>query len=82
MASLADRIRMVCMAHHLRSIAEGPYLSEVAEAFRAITDGGAGAEPTVDLFGEPALLARHDRVAVLLPDPDRPHRARVGSWSA
>lgn len=82
LAPLADHVRMVCMAHHLRSIAEGPFLAEVAEAFRAITSGDLRAERAEDPFGEPALLARHDRVAVFLPDPDRPHRARVGSWSA
>lgn len=67
LAEMEGRVRLLCMGHHFRPIAEGAYLAEVAEAFAAIDAGTADVSPSEDDFGYPALLAEHGRVMVYLP---------------
>jgi glyoxylase-like metal-dependent hydrolase (beta-lactamase superfamily II) len=75
-AALAGRFAgeclLVCMAHHLKPVAEGPFLTEVAEAFEYGLSEKALLEPVFDDFGDPALLARLGRAQIYLPDPERP----------
>jgi len=73
LAEMESDVRLLCMGHHLRPIAEGAFLSEVADAFQGIQAGAVRTTPAEDDFGYPALLAEHGRVMVYLPDPARPH---------
>lgn len=71
LAEMEGDVRLLCMGHHLRPVAEAAFLSEVAEAFAAIAAGETVAVPAEDDFGYPALLVEHGRVMVYLRDEAR-----------
>lgn len=82
-AKLAERegdVRLVCMGHHLRAIAEPAFLSEVADVFSLIVDGRLQGVPAEDDFGDAALLVESGRVMVYLPDPSRKTSGPYDEW--
>ncbi|MEX0833004.1 MAG: MBL fold metallo-hydrolase [Actinomycetota bacterium] len=82
LAELSSEVHTVCMAHHMRAEIDGAFLVEVAEMFDGITAGNLETEATVDDFGGPALLVRHERAAAYLPDPSRSREGMFEDWSA
>ncbi len=82
LAEMAADVRLLCMAHHMRSIAEGAFLNEVASLFSGVLDRSIVPERTQDEFGEPALLAAHGRARAFLPDPEHPLGAVVAGWAS
>jgi glyoxylase-like metal-dependent hydrolase (beta-lactamase superfamily II) len=81
LAGMADDVRLVLMGHHLRPVIEGTYLTEVAAAFEAAAAGDLAAESVDDDFGDPALLVRHGRVEIYLPDPARRRTGVFDEWA-
>jgi glyoxylase-like metal-dependent hydrolase (beta-lactamase superfamily II) len=70
LAGLSDTINLIAAHHHPRVIAEPNLLVAYDDAVRAL--GDVPTTPTVDVFGQPCLLASFDHVGITLPDPAQP----------
>ena len=67
LAAIADQVSMVAVHHFGRVIADRFLLSEVADGFARLLEGGVDFKPARDCLDTPVLEAKFERFSVLLP---------------
>lgn len=75
LADLGDAVRLICVHHYPRVIAEPSLLLEFADAAERVAGCGAPLEPTEDIVGNEILAARFDRFSITVPGPNGPAAA-------